>query len=411
MQMTLPGFLNDVGPDQAAKWNKMVSDLIEKSILTAQDRYSTLGFDVPIKMVLDADALGSRLGASWSGFPIRYEKTLGRGRSEKFLSHRSDSGVQGRFGHEEFLEWRDVHDENGKLLRVEMTTETQEYWCFLASVDPSQTLQLLADFAHVQTIDPHDVYGTHDPFSNDSTSAQRFAAFRTQMTRSAYDQPVQSSYNNGVNAIAFMGNATNSLTNAINALACGAYPLGTSDHSRPLTVDELTSTLPFQIETADRNSDQMLVSAAIRAAWEGREISLPDPVGLYIREIGQGATLLMPDAKTPIPANWIKATRGRNEQMNGKTVPFFQRLVIEPDDGVALGDLIIATTGRRVRSGADIARLVTVALHIKTSTQHGTSAHRRIGLVPAITDKVKHGEQIHSDVQQVYETWLAHQDK
>lgn len=412
--MALPGFLNDVAPEQVDQWHTIVEELIGKSVQSAQNSYRTRGFDLPVQVVPDGDTdlSDTRLVQDWPGFPQRYENALGRGRTESFLRHCSDAGLQGRLGQEEYIEWRDVCDPDGKLLRVEMTTETQEYWCFLASVDPNQTLQLLADFARVQTIDPRDVYGAHDPFSNTSTPALRFAAFRARMARPAYDQPVPSRYNNGVLAIAFMANAANSLAAAINLTAFGGYPFGTPDHARALTGDELTATLPFQAATPCRNSDPLIYGTATRSAWEGRKLALADPAGLYIKHVGQGGALLMPDNKTAIPETWYKLSRGCTVYSDGEDISLFQRLVVEPDpkSGLVLGDLIVSDTGRRVRSGADIARMVTVALHLKTSRKNISSDYKQVGIMPAASEICEGPEsKAYADVHRVYAKWLEDQ--
>lgn len=413
-RMALPGYLNDVAPQHAVLWNGIVTGLLDKAVRGAHENYAGQGYDLPVQIVADGDhdLNEGLIQQTWPAYPQRYATALGTRNTDRFLCHRSDVGVQGRLGQEEYLEWRDVRDEDGRLLRVEMTTETRDYWAFLASVDPEQTLQLLADFARVGTIDPRDVYGAHDPFGSDSTPALRKCAFLTEMARSAYNQPVRGNFNNGSQAIAFMSNSANSLAATINLFAYGAYPFGTVDGSRALTGPELIATMPFGAAADCRNSDPNIFGTAISHAWDGRKLALANPAGIYIKDAGRTGDLLLPDKITPVPKSWIKFSRGTQVVQNDVDFSFFQRLVIEPDpaSGLVLGDLIVAQTGQPVTSGVDIARLVTVALYMKTSNANVSSDFEKVALAPARTANRDNPKgRAYRDVHAVYGAWLEDQ--
>ena len=331
-RMALPGYLNDVAPQHAIQWNGIVEEMLDRAVRDISKNQTENYSNPSLKVVADGRChLSGRSVLCDGGDGPR----KGASRRDKLLHGNPIERVRGQQALRDFIEWRDVRDADGRLLRVEMTTETHEYWAFLASVDPSQTLQLLADFARVQSIDPSDVYGALDPFSATSTPEQRRAAFLSQMVPRVQGQSVHSTYNNGKRALAFMSGDTNSLSAAINA--CASRNLGTG------------------------------------------AMSPTDPAGIYIKQAGKRGDLLLPDKTTPIPRRWMTLSRGTSITRNGVHNSFYQRLVVEPDpeSGLALGDVIVAQTGSPVTSGADIARLVTTTLYL-TSTQPslGTTSER-----------------------------------
>jgi len=331
-RMALPGYLNDVAPQHALQWNGIVGELLERAVRDASQKYIDRRGDLPQNVKTVSEIERSRHAALHSAVNATDKGALS-------ASEFTQSGHLGNWRAQQspncLIEWRDVRDPDGRLLRVELTTETREYWAFLASVDPNQTLQLLADFARVQSIDPSDVYGPHDPFSTTSTPEMRKAAFLSQMVPRLQGQSVHSIYNNGKRALAFMSKDANSLSAALKA--CTSRNLGTG------------------------------------------ALAPSDPLGIYIKQAGKRCGLLMPDKTTPVPRRWIKMSRGTSITRKGVHNSFYQRLVVEPDpeSGLDLGDLVVAQTGLPVTSGADIARLFTTSLHlIPTQPSPGVPSKR-----------------------------------
>ena len=321
-RMALPGYLNDVAPQHAFQWNGIIDEILERAVRDASGQHPDKRDDLPLRVETAdrCDVSSQVVPCSRAGSPLKAALP-----TNEFRQNRSIEDTQEQKNPARFIEWRDVRDVEGRLLRVELTTETREYWAFLASVDPNQTLQLLADFARVQSIDPSDVYGRHDPFATTSTPELRKAAFLAEMAQPVQGRTVRSTYNNGKSAIAFMSGTTNSLSAAI----------------------------------ASRASRTRVNDGQSRS----------DPVGIYITQAGTQGDLLMPDRKTPVPQNWMRLSRGKSVARNGTNRVLSQRLVVEPDpeSGLILGDLFLERTGLPVTSGADIARLVTISLHPDTA--------------------------------------------
>lgn len=100
-------------------------------------------------------------------------------------------------------------------------------------------------------------------------------------------------------------------------------------------------------------------------ATEGRLVRFDDPLGIYIVAV-QRQDLLDPDGQ-PIPEEWVTLTRHGPDLADGLARP--QRLSLQAPQGAAikLSDLRSRRTGGKIRSGAQIAELVELAVYVRVS--------------------------------------------
>lgn len=305
----------------------------------------------------------------WTGFPVRVDACLGRPQALAFLDWHGSGWESGRyFAQEEYLEWRAVHDEDGNLCRVELTTELGAYWRSLAAYEPEETLELVAEFAGEARVPPEAIYGQLDPFGAEPNEREE-AFVQTMLPPGEDSGPDPSPYNNGEKAICCMIQPSNILFAAVKLLWCAARPRvveGDSGHFRPMNAAEAIP-LMSEAATQGRNSDPVLVERLGRLAYEGRQVGLDDPPGIYFQDVEHGR-LLLPDG-SPVPRDWFSFQRGLGSDEGPDNRARFQRLVFEApqDQDLAISDLTDAATEAPVRFGGQVAELVQLAAFIRVS--------------------------------------------
>ena len=362
-----PGMLNDLSGEGQADWDRYVEEQTNQAI----NQSGTT------QLVSDGDeSLESGIAViDWAGFPVRIRECLQSVlKTNRLLDWRFNNQPLGRLlgAHEEYLEWRTVRNATGKIVRVEMTSELQEYWLRLAKHHPAKTLQILGEFARESGPAPfQEVYGDINPVT--SSPEERGEAF----TRMMLPQPVggfpqiASPYNNGIKAIAFMANGVNTLSAALFLAAFAAFPYvkKLNGSTTPLTGREA---IRFTEQAAQdcRDSDPTIVGSVINFAAQRRKIALIDPPGLYIANVAS-ESLFLPDGATPVPQDWFRFSRGSKitDTESGRTLSLAQRLVFEvpPEQNFVVGDLLDSTTGGNIDFGAQIAAKVSIALYAKAS--------------------------------------------
>ena len=291
-------------------------------------------------------------GPDWTGLPTRVQSCLGRAAALAVLD--GERGLQ-----EEYVEWRVVRDDDGRLRRVELTTELRDHWRVLAAHEPERALEEAGELAG-RLVGAEDLYGGRLP---DTPDAREDAFVATMIERS---NPL----NDGRAAILFMRHRDNDLGAMFKILAAAASPCVLADEvtgrSRCATAYE---TIPMLDEAAvaGRASDPVIVERLGRLAFEGRLIAPDDPLGIAIA--GVEHTRLRTPAGEPVPPEWFAASRGRSadESLDGHARS--RRLVFEvpAEHGFAVGDLVDAATEQPIRHGGQIAELVQLRLLLRTS--------------------------------------------
>ena len=363
-----PGLLNDLSDEGQEEWEQYVLDELTDAKQASGSSQLVLPDDPEL---LDDIAI-----VDWKGFPVRIRECLESSRkTQEFLDWTHNGQPYGRiFGsHEEYLEWRVVKDSMGRIVRIEFTSETPEFWRILAKQHPARTLRILADFAGESApANAMDVYGVLDPLS--LTAQERERAFVSMMFPNSADPNIRSPYNNGQKSIAFMTVGPNTLHAAINLAAYAAVP-----YVKNVGNDKLALTgreaIRFTRQAAQdcRDSDPTIVGAVIEAATRQRKISLLNPLGLYIADV-ESAGILLPDGETSIPNDWFSFQRGSKIVSGGSTLSLSQRLVFEPpaSSGLTISELIDESTDKEIEFGAQIASRVTVALYALASADNTT---------------------------------------
>jgi hypothetical protein len=307
-------------------------------------------------------------GMDWVGFPCRVGACLSRAEACRLLDwRRSPRGDEGRRRlQEEYLEWRVVRRPDGRIARVEMTTELPEYWRVLAAHEPGQALALAADFAREPTVPPAGLYGSCDPFAAGVSPADRERAFVTRVLARGSTSP----YNDGRKAICCMVQPTNTLSGLV-ALGAGAVSTHlvrdpSSGRVRPMTANEVIPRLG-PVAQEGRSSDPVVVERLGRLALEGRLVAFDDPVGIYIQGV-ERTRLRQPDG-SEVPAEWFTFGRGVGPPVSEDGRSRYQRLVFEVPEGeeLCVGDLVDVATERPIHYGAQVAELVQLALFVRVS--------------------------------------------
>ncbi len=322
---------------------------------------------------------GGSSSPDWTGLPLRVERCLGRAEALAVmdLAPRAD-GTSGRDFQEEYLEWRAVKGpENGRLERVELTTEMRERWRVAAAHEPDELVRTVASFAREPTVAASAVFGAYDPFAPTATAAGREQAFAETMLGPGPRSP----FNDGRRAICCMNQATNT-EGALATLARAASTprfvrAGGARRPRPPTAAELIPVLGDAAQSG-RSSDPVLAERLARLAFEGRAAVLGEPVGVWIQGI-QHTRLRTPTGE-PAPQEWVTLSRPMSPPAITGAVRV-QRLVLEvpPEEGFCVGDLVDLATEEPVRFGGQIAELVQLALTV-TVADPGTvpSPHESI---------------------------------
>jgi hypothetical protein len=225
---------------------------------------------------------------------------------------------------DEYCEWSVERDDEGVLTRVTFTTEVPEYFAHLAERDPDRLLELYRELTgapvRLNQIVVNGAYRADNVFNRSTTgrlvhliqqtntlvAALRLAAEATVLRQDADGEPV---------------------TSAQQLVRCGGL-------GEPL-----------------RNSDPQIAGAVNDAAATGAEVTLQDPMGLYIDGLLIGG-MRTPDGEDPA-AFWTVERGGPGHVLRAS-------YAVPPERGYRVGD--ITAGGRRLRFGAQLADRVVVRL-------------------------------------------------
>ncbi|HYH25906.1 MAG TPA: hypothetical protein VD834_11195 [Blastococcus sp.] len=225
---------------------------------------------------------------------------------------------------DEYCEWGVERDPDGVITRVTFTTEVPEYFDHLAERDPDR---LLATY--------HELIGPHVKLEE---LIQDGAYIRNNVhNRSTEGRP------------AHLMQTTNTLVAAV-VLAAQATVLRHDAAGEPVTT-AMALVRCGRLGEPRRNSDPQIAAAVNDAAATGAEISLQDPLGLYLDRFIVGG-LRRPDGLDP--ADLWKIERGTPEHAVRASY------AVPPELGFRVGD--ITAGGRPIEFGAQLADRVRVRL-------------------------------------------------
>jgi hypothetical protein len=361
-----PGELDELGGAGRAAWSDLVAGELNRLIKElAKSKRKPRG------LLREGEAPAGVRTIEWPAFPVRVAAKHGAvGAMEALDRPLGEGPTGGRFGQEEYLEWRLLR-RDGEPRGIEMTTEFREYWTVLAAHEPRRTLKLVGKLAGQKgAVAATEVYGEGmpDPLAPGIGPPERKAAFVGTMLPDYDDLSREvSPCNDGRKALCCMVQSDNNLE-ALLALVLSA--------ARPLVVkDEITgqkrypsgseAIVQLGAEALDgRNSDPLIVERVVRFVSEGRGVGVDDPLGVYIRGL-QLHELEQPGGED-VPRAWLELSRGTSAAKSPDGRPRHQRLKLElPEDAdFSLADLRVRRSGERLRLGGQLAELVELGAYI-----------------------------------------------
>jgi hypothetical protein len=308
-QFSPPGTLAELNEANSAAWSTQVEEIVKDYAARFPQFYDPTATDTP--------GTAQTAAVVWSAFPadVRNEVT-----SEEARWTLADSG---REHQDEYCEWAVERDNAGKVTRVTFTSEVPEYWEHLAAHDPNRLLALYHELVSAEVAIEDlikDGRYVRDNRWNDSTNRRPAHLMQQNNTLGA-------AIDLAANATVLRERDGKPVTNQQALVKCGA--LGN----------------PF------RNSDPQIAAAVNNAASTGADITLADPLGLYLHGI-LTAGMVTPDGADP--AEFWVIERG------DPTHALRARFEVPDGRGYTVGDITIGE--RPVQFGAQLADRVQVRL-------------------------------------------------
>jgi hypothetical protein len=318
-----PASLNDLGAEHAAGWNAVVKSFFAAAKAghpqeVVNDAPRGQFYD-PTETPTADDATEAEI--TWSAFPRQVRLTTGSD-EERWKQADSDRGFQ-----DEYCEWSVERDDDNKIQRVTFTCEPPEYWWFMGA-QPDLKDKVLR--LYQQYISPQVQY---DDLFN-------------EQGRYVPDNQWNSTTENGAMHLI---TAPNSLNAEIELAAAATIVRDIPDKGTLTGEQELIHCGRYGVET--RNSDPHIGGEVNKLAQQKADITLKDPVGLYMKGLAT-VSFETPDG-ADAQAFW-KPVRGGADH----TV----RAVFEvPDDkDYKVGDILIE--GQKIRWGAQLTDFITMRL-------------------------------------------------
>ncbi|MFC9504150.1 hypothetical protein [Streptomyces sp. NPDC057002] len=305
-----PGFADELPPSVLGRWNQVVEDEFKRLEVENGSPYFTLE---------PGDPDAQRVAVTWFGNPAEPEFCFDETTARKL----SDWGIRGRRAlHNEYCEYAVVTapDAQGNLRpkRVQVTTELAEYYQVLAEDSPDLLRDIVTDTLGGEPPRWEELYGPAVANPKVLSPAQRRMAFARQMTGHGGHPDLQAAgvpaapvgSLNAVNAL-FMAHPINGLDDLLYIVMFGAKPYARRTSTGVLEAagrDQIFRQDPALAGLACRNADPAAAMAAAGAAFDGRTVSIADPIGMYIHAF---TSEVFQFQGGPVPDPWIRLSRGR----------------------------------------------------------------------------------------------------
>lgn len=355
-----PGFVDDLGPDLLARWNREIQRQYEQ--LNNDSNLKSLFFTIEWQSL----AAPTEAEISWFGNPAEPEFCLSR----LVAKQLSDWGARGRHGvQNEYCEYALVRttDSSGTLRpkRVQISTELREYWVTLATADPDKVRDMASTVLGFE-VAWVDLYGVNNP--KDLSEEQRRMAFSTLVAGNGQDPtlpktvPYDPTGRINTDFCLFMSHPINGLDDLIYIVLFGAKPYAQTMAGNRLQATREQIFRTYGVEhLACRHADPAAAMGACGAAFEGRTVAFKDPIGMYIKSFAREKFHLA-DGR-PIPDKWVRFSRGKNN--------LWQRLEFGPTDSDPefLDDIVVSegagdspvTGGYQVIANIEVGPLILVS--------------------------------------------------
>ncbi len=318
-EFSAPGNLTDFTAAEAAAWSRFLSRAFDERRQDG-DGSAREQFFNPLGVELAPDAADRAI--TWSAFPRRITLSLPAGPA------RWRAADRGRDVQDEYCEWSVERAAGGKVKRVTFTCEGPEYWRFLANSSPDTALALYRE--HVSPS-----VRQEDLFTPNGRYIER------------------NRWNNGTATGAMhLIQPNNTLLAEIELAAAGTVQRQRG--GQLLTTEQELIECSLYGEPT-RNSDPHIGGEVNALARAGANVTLQNPVGLYIDGLST-AGWSTPDSADP--QDFWRITRG--------SPGFAVRAAYEVmGHDYLVGDITIL--GRPIEFGAQIVEQITMRL---TGTAH-----------------------------------------
>lgn len=304
-----PARLPEPSDADAAAWSKTIGAVFARYV----DRFPQL-YDPTVD---DTPGDHQVVDIAWTAFPARLLRSATSEEGRWALAD-SDRRLQ-----DEYCEWSVERAADGTIRRVTFTTEVPEYFDHVAERDPDRLLRTYRDLVGPD-VELHHllVDGSYQPDNPwNRTTDQR---------------------------LAHLVQPNNTLGAAVDLVAKATVP---REHNGRVITGKQELARCAGLGDPFRNSDPQIAAIVNSAAREGHEVTLLDPIGLYIDGLNTSG-MHTPDGADPA-SFWTIERGDANHVLRA-------RYQVPADRGYAVGHVTAA--GRPIRFGAQLADRVTVRI-------------------------------------------------
>lgn len=315
-QFRTPGLLPEPSETERAAWSAQLAEMFAKFTANFPQLYDPTVNDTPES----ADVVD----IVWTAFPAQLLRgaTSQEGRWAEADGHRDKQ--------DEYCEWSVERNADGDITRVTFTSEVPEYFEHMAR-DPERLAKTYSELVG-QSVAPDDV-------SKDGHFIRE----------NKWNQ-------SGEGRLAHLFQGNNTLEAAVALVAEATVPR--ERNGKPITSKQVLATCaglgnPF------RNSDPQIAAGVNAAARAGNELTLQDPLGLYIDGL---ITTGMATPDNTDPAEFWTVERG------GPGQAVRARYEVPPKHGYTVSQ--VTSDGRPITFGAQLADRVRVRISAVLKPAH-----------------------------------------
>jgi len=330
-----PGRLEELSEDHRFARSRRVAGMFDEFTGDFPQFYNPTVEDTPAGLTLATIA--------WPAFPARVLREKGPGAARWELADGS------RDVQDEYCEWSVERGDDGKITRITFTTEVPEYWEHVAQNDPDLLLELYHQFVD-PSVDLDDLFRVD---LDDPSDGRKYAP-RNRWNTSTEGR------------LAHLVQGSNALKAAIQLVA-QATILRERDDGTPVT-DRQELVVCGGLGEPFRNSDPQIAEIVNDAAGLGNEITLLDPVGLYLDDLQSAGMETLDGADA---AEFWRVERGAPDHAVRAS------FAVPEDRGYVVGD--IKLHGRPITRGAQVADEVRIRIGAGVKPGDHQPVRRRCG--------------------------------
>jgi hypothetical protein len=309
-QFDPPGFLNDLNGDQKQRWSDWLSSRVDGVATGRQQFFNQL------TKPASPDAIEKDI--TWTAFPRQVKISSP---SDALRWRRADAS---RDVQDEYCEWSVERNSEGKITRVMFTSEPPEYWAALANLNKGQVLALYQKHVNSE-ITASDLFSSSGQYrlrNKWNTSTSEGAMHLVQQANTLLAEVQLAS-----DATILRARNGQTLTDERELIECGHYG------------------------EVERFSDPHIGGEVNALARQGADITLSNPIGLYIAGlsvVGWAA----PNGADPL--SFWKVVRGTTDKC------VRAEYAVPQEIGFTVSDVTI--NGKPIMFGAQIADFITIKL-------------------------------------------------